>query len=142
LLTSLQPVTSKTKPSIPKITARATMAPITPATALEMPPEDEVDDAEVPDGAELEVEEHPVLELPQALHQDVSSPIANLFISVTKVFHGITVSCWPNNGYAVRGLADVVPLAKRKRTDISSLEGYELLDTVAFVTSSKVMDEA
>lgn len=117
------------------------MAPITPATTFEMPPEDEVD-AEVPDVVEVEAEEHALLEVPQALHQAVSSPIANLSISVTKVFHGITVSCWPNNGYAVRGLADVVPLAKRKRTDISSLEGYELLDTVALVTSSKVMEEA
>lgn len=100
------------------------MAPITPATAFETPPEDDptVDCAEG-DPVDVAVAAQTPVEFPQALHQDVWSPIANLFISVTKVFHGITVSCWPNRGYAVRGFCDAVPLEKRKRTEISEEEG-------------------
>jgi hypothetical protein len=126
------------------MTARVTMAPMTPATAFDMPPEDDpaVGDPEVPVEPDVEAAAQTPVELPQALHQEAWSPIANLFISVTKVFHGITVSFWPNSGYAVRGFWAAVPLAKRKRTEISLLEGYEVLDTVSFVTSSKVMDEA
>lgn len=120
------------------------MAPMTPATAFEIPPEDEaaVGDPEGPVEVDVDVVAQTPVEFPQALHQDAWSPIANLFISVTKVFHGITVSFWPNNGYAVSGFWAAVPLEKRKRTEISSLEGYEALETVAFVTSSKVMEEA
>ena len=120
------------------------MAPMTPATAFDTPPEDEpaVDDPVDPLEPDRVVAAQMPVELPHALHQDAWSPIANLFISVTKLLHGITVSFWPNSGYAVRGFWAAVPLEKRKRTEMSSLEGYEVFDTVAFVTSSKVMDEA
>src|SRR4051812_3657228 len=90
LLTSLHPVTSMTKTSAPKITANVTMAPMTPATGFEMPSEDddEAVDPEAPDGVVDAEAQLPVV-TPQALHQDAWSPIANLFISVTNVFHGI-----------------------------------------------------
>ena len=39
MLTSLNPPRSKTAPSIARIIARVTIAPITPATAFEMPPD-------------------------------------------------------------------------------------------------------
>lgn len=42
----------------------------------------------------------------------------------------------------MRGLAAADPLEKRKRTEISSVLGYEVLETVALVMSSKVIDEA
>ena len=42
----------------------------------------------------------------------------------------------------VSGLAAAEPLEKRKRTEISSTLGYDVLVTVALVTSSKVIEEA
>lgn len=70
------------------------MAPMTPATAFDIPPEDDEAVADPEGEVELDVEEAAQIpvELPQALHQDAWSPIANLFISVTKSFHGRTVS--------------------------------------------------
>jgi hypothetical protein len=79
-------------PSSHKITTSVTMAAMTPAAPFK-PPVDEVDDAETPDGADVEVvEEQTPVWFPQALHQDVWSPIVILFTSVTRIFHGITVS--------------------------------------------------
>jgi hypothetical protein len=49
---------------------------------------------------------------------------------------------WPNSKYTVREFLAVVPLEKRKQTDILLLEGYKVLETVVLVTSSKVIDEA
>lgn len=75
------------------------MAPMTPATALEIPPPD--DDEAVLDGevdVDVEVEAQIPVVFPQAEHQSAWSPMANLFISSTKVFHGRTTSLWLNNG--------------------------------------------
>lgn len=101
------------------MTASVTIAPITPATAFDIPPPD--DELAVADGeVELEVEvdaQIPVV-FPQAVHQSAWSAIANLFISSTNVFQGRTTSLWLNNGYAVKGFSAAVPLANRNRTEI------------------------
>ena len=77
------------------------MAPITPATALEMPPPEEEDEGEgVEDAEEVEVEDGaqmPVV-LPQAEHQSAWFPIAILFIWSANVVHGRTSSVWLNKG--------------------------------------------
>ena len=81
LRTSLRPATSIIRASAPRMTARVTMAPMTPPTAVEMPlpfplplfslDEDEEepaadDEEEVPDAGA-----HTPVELPQALHQSL-----------------------------------------------------------------------
>lgn len=101
LLTNLKPATNSNKASAPRMTARVTMAPITPATGLLTPPPplpllplDE--DA----GAELveEVLAHTPVLLPQAAHQSCWLPMANLFIPVTKSVQGMVVFCCPKSG--------------------------------------------
>jgi len=126
LLTKRNPPSNMIRASNPRITANVTIAPITPATAFEIPPEeDDCDEADVDADAEEEevVEAQTPVEFPHIWHQVAWSPIANLFISSTNVGHEITVSDWPNSGYAVRGFSDAVPLEKRKRIEISSADG-------------------
>lgn len=53
LLTSLKPATSMIKISAPRMTPSVTIAPMTPATAFEIPPPLEFEQEVVPDG-ELE----------------------------------------------------------------------------------------
>lgn len=62
-------------------------------------PEDELPAAvaEEPDEVDVEDAQTPV-EFPQREHQVAWSPMANLFISDTKVVHGSVVSDCPNNG--------------------------------------------
>jgi hypothetical protein len=111
--------------SKPRITASVTTAPMTPATAFEIPPDEDEDAvAEVELPVEVDVVEAQIpVEFPHLLHQVAWSPMANWFIWFTNVFHGRTVSDCPKSGYAVKGFADAVPLEKRKRTEISSLVG-------------------
>lgn len=67
--------------STPRMTAKVTIAPITPATAFEMPPdEEEVAVADEEEEVAVEVEAQIPLVFPQAVHQSTWSPIANLFI--------------------------------------------------------------
>lgn len=81
---------------MPKITARVTIAPMTPATGFVIPsdvdaPEDE------PLSGELVVEEAELAQMPvlfpQALHHCCWDPMANLFVPSTKVFQGREVCC-------------------------------------------------
>lgn len=94
------------KASKPKITASVTIAPITPATTVEIPElPDEVEEEE-PVALPLDevlppstyAAQAPVL-FPQALHHVAWSPMAILFISDTKVVYGRTVSFCPKSGY-------------------------------------------
>lgn len=58
--------------SAPRITASVTIAPMTPATAFEIPPEedeDEVAEVEVPVEVEVEVEAQTPVEFPHFVHQ-------------------------------------------------------------------------
>lgn len=71
LLTTLMPPINRIKASTPRMTARVTIAPMTPATALEMPPPDDEEEA-VTDGeeeVEVELEAQIPVVLPQAEHQ-------------------------------------------------------------------------
>ena len=75
LLTNLNPPRSKIAPSIARITARVTIAPMTPATAFEIPdpePEDFEEPLldEEPSSPLRYAEEQTPVELPQAVHQD------------------------------------------------------------------------
>ena len=70
--TNLKPPASIIKPSIPRTTARVTMAPITPATARDMPPDDEdnieeVAEGEDPEDVDVAVDAHTPVVFPQAL---------------------------------------------------------------------------
>lgn len=75
------------------------MAPMTPATALEIPPELELADGVAPEDEEVEaaLAQTPV-ELPHAAHQLAWSPMANSLILLEKVGHERRVSCCPNRG--------------------------------------------
>lgn len=101
LLTTLNPAPNKTNASTPKITANVTIAPITPATALDIPP---LFSAEPESEPEEEEEEEAVVsaqapvELPHAAHQSTWSPMANLFISSTNVVYGKVISVWLKSG--------------------------------------------
>ena len=136
--------------STPRITAKVTMAPITPATARDIPPrrplellepELELLDEPAPP-AKLAAEHTPVL-LPQAWHQSAWLPMAKLFMPLTKSFHGRGERPEPKSGYSVGvEMLLVVPLWKRKRTLMSLVLGMFVLLTVALVTSSQVRVEA
>jgi len=152
LCTSLKPPASMIRISAPRMTASVTIAPMTPATAFEIPPplecelevvpEEELAGPLDPDPESALGAQTPVL-FPQRLHHCPWLPTANWFIPVTKSFHGRTVSLWPKRGYAVGSeILLVVPLWNKKRTLISSAEGKEVEDTVAFVTSSQVSELA
>lgn len=104
-LASRKPPNNRTIASIPKITAKVTTAPITPATTVEIP---ELSGGEVGDGVptdpppvdvvvEDELAQTPVV-FPHALHQELWSPIAIFAISAVKVFHGMVVSDCPKSG--------------------------------------------
>ena len=102
------PPTNMAKTAKPKMTASVTIAPMTPATALDTPPPP--DDDLVAEAGEAATAQTPV-EFPHARHQDTWSLTANLFMLSTNVVHGKVVSFWPKSGKTVGSLlADVVPL--------------------------------
>lgn len=67
LLTSLRPPTNMTNTSRPKTTARVTMAPMTPATALDTPPDPEDEGVAVVAAGALPA--HVPVVFPHAWHQ-------------------------------------------------------------------------
>ena len=99
------------------MTANVTIAPMTPATALEIPELcdelslliDEVEGAS-PESFRAALEQTPVL-LPHAWHHSVCDLMLNLFMLETKSDHGSGLTFWPNRGYSM-GVLDglVVPL--------------------------------
>lgn len=108
------------------MTASVTIAPITPATAVEMPEDDEVSLEVEPElEFELELEDEPLLAyaahapvvLPHAEHQDAGSPMAILLIWSANVFQGRTVWFRPKSGYAVKPCSAAEPLENMKRTE-------------------------
>lgn len=112
LLTSLRPPTNMTNTARPRTTARVTMAPMTPATALDTPPDPELDEAvgeAVVAGGALAA--HTPVLLPHALHQASWPLMANLFIPSANACHERAISFWPKSGNGVGSLlSEVVPL--------------------------------
>lgn len=132
---------SRTSPSSEQTPTAAAAPGLRPRRELE---------AEAPESSEPDPEDDaeaqtPVL-LPQALHQDCVSPMANFCMFVTKSLQGSVVSLWPNSGYSWAGVeSEAEPFAKRKRTETSSgftVVGASVPSTVAFVTSSKAIELA
>jgi hypothetical protein len=68
--------------------------------------------------------------------------MAKLSISFRNVVHGNSNVSIPKSGYGVSGFSAAEPLENKNLTEISESGGYEVAVTVAFVTSSNVMEEA
>ena len=70
MFTTLRPASNKIRASAPRITASVTIAPVTPATAFEIPPDDfdEVVEPEVPVEVDV-VEAQTPVEFPHFVHQ-------------------------------------------------------------------------
>lgn len=142
MLTTRKPPNNKTSVANPRRTARLTIAPMTPAAALLIPPLPDPAADELEESVEVEVAAHAPVVSPQAEHQDALSPIANLFMLLTNVFHGREVADWPTSGYSVNGLYAAEPLVNKNLTEIWSVDGYDDSVTVELVTSSNTMAEA
>jgi hypothetical protein len=72
LFTTLKPATSIMRASVARMTVSVTIAPMTPATAFEIPPEEDeeaVAKADVPVEVEAVVEAQTPVEFPHLLHQ-------------------------------------------------------------------------
>lgn len=123
------------------MTTRVTRAPITPATGLETPlSEESLDLVDAPSPPEVvELAAQAPLELPQRVHQCLVSVMANLFMPALKSFQEREFLSWPKRGNGLSSLLAAVPLAKKKRTLMSSAVG---LAAELVVYSSKVMEEA
>ena len=102
LLTTRSPATNKINASKPKITASVTIAPMTPATALDTPPPP-LDGVGVAEGADplpsvADAGAHTPVEFPHAWHHCAWFETANLLIPAAKSLNDSATLLCPNSG--------------------------------------------